>query len=190
MMKSYTPGAAYDYFRGWSINSHLKLDKIKRTNDKTINPSAGYTMDLMMDIEKNDFIDSLDFSDSGTLLENFSANNLVRLRIDGSYHFGIPKMKFLTLSLRSQLGWISNNNANSFFPFLFRWYAWHQGLSLLCNPWYKERYVRYYTKDTSFSNKHYKTTWLIFQNATLGGIFQFGDAWTEEFSIKKSFEFS
>ena len=37
------------------------FDKRKKTNDKTINPSAGYVLDLTMDIEQNDFIDSLLF---------------------------------------------------------------------------------------------------------------------------------
>ena len=181
------PGAAYDYFRGWSINSHFKFDKRKKTNDKTINPSAGYVLDLTMDIEQNDFIDSLDFSDSGTLLESFGANNLIRLSADGSYHLEIPKMKSLNLSLRSQLGWMSNNNADSFFHFYLGGMPGIRGYPYYAIHGSKSAMFDVTLRSPIFSNKHYKTMWLIFQNATLGGIIQFGDAWTEKLSIKKSF---
>ena len=50
-------GAAYDYFRGWSMSGAWSIDMRKRTLDKTINPSAGYTVNANIDLEKNDFIE-------------------------------------------------------------------------------------------------------------------------------------
>jgi len=35
-------GAAYDYFRGWTLSGDWSLDMIKRRLDKSINPSKGF----------------------------------------------------------------------------------------------------------------------------------------------------
>ena len=61
-------GAAYDYFRGWSMSGAWSIDMRKRTLDKTINPSAGYTVNANIDLEKNDFIEGLNFSESGDFI--------------------------------------------------------------------------------------------------------------------------
>jgi hypothetical protein len=37
-----------------------------------------------------------------------------------------------------------------------------------------------------FMENHYKAKWTIWQNSTLGAIFQVGDAWTDTYSLKKS----
>ena len=40
-----------------------------------------------------------------------------------------------------------------------------------------------------FMEKHYKAKWMIWQNSTLGAIFQIGNAWTTKFlknEVKKS----
>ncbi len=37
-----------------------------------------------------------------------------------------------------------------------------------------------------FMEKHFKAKWMIWQNSTLGAVFQIGDAWTDTYSLKKS----
>ena len=75
-------GAAYDYYRGASINADWKIDIIKPRLDGGINPSNGLKLSAKIDIENNKFIKGLDFSDAGTLVEKFMDNNLVRLQSD------------------------------------------------------------------------------------------------------------
>ena len=94
-------GAAYDYFRGWSMSGAWSID-MRKNLDKTINPSAGYTVNANIDLEKNDFIEGLNFSESGTLLESFKNNNLGRFQLSGSYHYELPWKKRWTLSLSGQ----------------------------------------------------------------------------------------
>ena len=181
------PGAAYDYFRGWSLNSNWKIDMRKRTLDKTINPSNGFTLNANLDIEKNDFIDGLDFSDSGTLLESFKPNNLLRFQFAGSYHHRLPRMDLLTLSISTKIGWISNKNADSFFHFYMGGMPGLRGYPYYAIHGTKSGMVDLTIRAPLFREKHYKTKLMIFQNATIGAIYQFGDAWNNDFLLKKSF---
>ena len=93
-------GAAYDYFRGWSLSGAWSIDMRKRTLDKTINPSSGYQLSLNLDLEKNNFIEGLNFSESGTLLEEFKSNDLGRIQLGGSYHYELPWKKRWTISIK------------------------------------------------------------------------------------------
>ena len=110
-------GAAYDYFRGWSLSGDWSLDMVKRRLDKTINPSKGFKIWSKIDLENNDFIEGLDLSESGTLTEKFKDNNLGRIQLGGSNYYELPWQKRWTISLTSQVGWISNNDVDSFFHF-------------------------------------------------------------------------
>ena len=49
-------GAAYDYYRGASINIDWKLDIIKPRLDGGINPSNGLKLSGKIDVENNKFI--------------------------------------------------------------------------------------------------------------------------------------
>ena len=93
------------------------METISPRKDGNINPSNGFTVNVNLSIEKNDFIEGLNFSNAGTLLEEYSANNLVRLAIDGKYHLEIPHTNRWTISAETNLGWLSNTEADSFFNF-------------------------------------------------------------------------
>jgi len=195
-------GAAYDYFRGWSMSGDWSLDMVKRRLDKTINPSKGFKIWSKVDLENNDFIEGLDLSESGTLTEKFKDNNLGRVQLGGSYYYELPWQKRWTVSLTSQVGWISNNNVDSFFHFYLGGLPGLKGY-----PFYSIQGTHSAMIDATFRmpifmEKHYKAKWTIWQNSTLGAIFQVGDAWTnaeevepeeelkenhaEAFSLKKS----
>ena len=62
-------GAAYDYYRGASINADWKIDIIKPRLDGGINPSNGLKLSAKIDIENNKFIKGCIFH--GLLFENF-----------------------------------------------------------------------------------------------------------------------
>lgn len=179
-------GAAYDYFRGWSISGAWSIDMRKRTLDKTINPSAGYTVNANIDLEKNDFIEGLNFSESGTLLENFKSNNLGRFQLGGSYHFELPWKKRWTISLSGQLGWISNNNVDSFFHFYLGGMPGLKGYPFYSIQGTKSSLLDLTFRVPVFMERHYKFNWIILQNSTIGLVMQAGDAWTDDMSIKKS----
>ena len=179
-------GAAYDYFQGWSLSSDWSLDMIKRRLDKGINPSKGFKVWAKIDLEKNKFIEGLNLSESGTLTEEWDDNNLGRLQAGGSIHYEIPGQNRWTISLSSQVGWISNNDVDSFFHFYLGGLPGLKGY-----PFYSIQGTHSAMIDATFRmpifmENHYKAKWTIWQNSTLGAIFQVGDAWTDTYSLKKS----
>ena len=179
-------GAAYDYFRGWTLSGDWSLDMIKRRLDKSINPSKGFKVWTKLDLEKNDFIEGLNLSDSGTLTEDFKDNSLGRFQAGGSFYYELPWRKRWTVSLTGQFGWISNDIVDSFFHFYLGGLPGIKGY-----PFYSIQGTHSAMVDATFRmplfmEKHYKAKWIIWQNSTLGAIFQFGDAWTDNYSIKKS----
>jgi len=179
-------GAAYDYFRGLSLSVDWSLDRIKRSLDASINPSNGFIIHARIDLEKNDFIEGLNLSESGTLLEKFKENDLTRLRVDGSYHYKVPWKKRWTLSLKGHAGWISNQNIDSFFHFYLGGIPGMRGYPFYSIQGTKSALLDATFRIPIFMEKHYKAKWVIFQNSTLGAVIQVGDAWTDDISLKKS----
>jgi len=179
-------GAAYDYFRGLSLSADWSFDRIKRSLDASINPSKGYIIHARIDLEKNDFIEGLNLSESGTLLEKFKENNLTRLQVNGSYHYKVPWKNRWTLSLKGHAGWISNQNVDSFFHFYLGGIPGMRGYPFYSIQGTKSALLDVTFRMPIFMEKHYKAKWVIFQNSTLGAVIQVGDAWTDDISIKKS----
>ena len=81
--------------------------------------SNGFKVSAKIDLEKNKFIDGLDLSDAGTLVENFKDNNLARFQGDFTYHYELPWVERLTTSLYLNGGYITNTEVDSFFHFPF-----------------------------------------------------------------------
>ena len=179
-------GAAYDYFRGWSLSGAWSIDMRKRTLDKTINPSSGYQLSVNLDLEKNNFIEGLNFSESGTLLEEFKSNDLGRIQLVGSYHYELPWKKRWTISIKGHAGWISNNDVDSFFHFYMGGMPGIKGYPFYSIQGTKSGLLDITMRVPIFMERHFKLNWLILQNSTLGFIMQAGDAWTSQMSIKKS----
>ena len=80
-----------------SIVEIASLNGVKRLIDSNINPSSGFKLEASILYEKNDFIEGLDLSDAGTLLPNYSNNNLWRIKQSSSLHLTIPKTNLLPL---------------------------------------------------------------------------------------------
>ncbi|MBE76628.1 MAG: hypothetical protein CMG41_02695 [Candidatus Marinimicrobia bacterium] len=170
-------GTAYDYYRGASINIDWKLNIIKPRLDGGINPSNGLKVSAKIDIENNKFIEGLDFSDAGTLVENYKDNNLVRFQGYFTYHYELPWVERLTASIHMNGGYITNTEVDSFFHFF------NGGMSGLKGyPFYAIEGTKTALFDLTFRlplfrEKHIKLGWFIMQNSVFGAIFQFGDAW-------------
>ena len=186
-------GAAYDYFRGKSLNFKWGIDLVKRSLNKTINPSEGFSFNTQIDFEKNDFIEGLSFSDSGTLTEDFKGNNLIRFKINGNYHYELPFLNRWTLSVSNQMGYISNNDVDSFFHFYLGGMPGLKGYSFYSIKGTRSLLFDATIRFPLFTEKHYKAKWTIFQNSTFGAIMQAGDAWghvenqeIKKFELKKS----
>ena len=173
-------GSAYDYYRGASINVDWKLNIIKPRLDGGINPSNGLKLSAKIDIENNKFIEGLDFSDAGTLVENFKDNNLTRLQGDITYHYEFPWVDRLTTSFHISGGYITNTEVDSFFHFF------NGGMSGLKGyPFYSIEGTKTALFDLSLRlpllrEKHIKLGWFIMQNSVIGAIFQLGDAWRHD----------
>tara|TARA_B100000073_G_scaffold136449_1_gene111966 strand:- start:4234 stop:7182 length:2949 start_codon:yes stop_codon:yes gene_type:complete len=180
-------GAAYDYFRGWSINTNWNLNMVKKGLHSTINPSGGFSINADINFEKNDFIEGLNLSDSGTLTEEFKPNNLIRLKLNGIYHFKIPFLKKQTVSVRGDIGLVSNSNVDSFFHFYLGGLTGIKGYPFYSIQGTKNLLLDLNYRIPIFSEKHYKFNWIILQNSTIGVVAQMGNAWTKELSnLKKS----
>jgi len=181
-------GIGYDYFRGKSLGLKWNLDSYKRRVDQNINP-VGFTINLDIRKDFNEFIEGLDLSESGTLISNFNNNNLIRMELNGKYLWEIPNTNRWTISLGGKTGLISNTKVDSFF------YFFGGGLpGLKGYPFYSIEGTHMVIADLTmripiFREKHISLGWFTLQNGSFGLISQMGDAWNNDLSkinIKKS----
>ena len=173
-------GVAYDYYNGVSINLDWKLNVIKPRLDGNINPSNGFKVSAKIDLEKNKFIDGLDLSDAGTLVENFKDNNLARFQGDFTYHYELPWIERLTTSLHLNGGYITNTKVDSFFHFFNGGMSGLKGYPFYGIEGTRTALIDFSVRYPLMREKHVKIGWFIMQNSVLGAIFQFGDAWREK----------
>ena len=184
-------GIGYDYFRGKNLGFKWNLDSYKRRVDQNINP-VGFSINLDVKKEFNEFIEGLDLSESGTLISNFNKNDLVRTELNGKYLWEIPNTNRWTISLGGKAGLITNTKVDSFF------YFFGGGLpGLKGYPFYSIEGSHMAMADLSmripiFREKHFQIGWFTVQHGTLGIITQLGDAWNNDqskISIKRSVGF-
>ncbi|MBT3937105.1 MAG: hypothetical protein HOD28_02430 [Candidatus Marinimicrobia bacterium] len=184
-----TGGISYDYYRSTSIGFNWNLDLVKRRYDKNINPSKGYKVWTSLDIEKNEFIEGIDFSDAGSLKEVYAPNNHLKWQGGGDYHFELPNTERWTLNTSAKAGFTySSTEIDSFFHFF------NGGLTGLKGyPFYSVEGTRFALLETTFrfplfTEQNYLFGWTQFQNSYLGLMFQVGDAWSQnkEINLKKS----
>lgn len=174
-------GIGYDYFRGSELGINWSLNQFQRRIDQNINP-VGYQVHINLTQEWNQFIDGLDLSESGTLVSKFKDNNLFQAEFKGKYLWEIPSTKRWTLSMGTQVGWISNVEVDSFF------YFFAGGLpGLKGYPFYSLEGTNMAIGELGlriplFREKHFGLGWFTLQNSTIGIILQTGDAWNRAYS--------
>lgn len=174
-------GIAYDYYKGWLNGVKWNLNNVKRLADANINPSKGFTVNFAAIHEQNDFITGLNLSDAGTLLAEFGNNDSWRVDLKGSYHVSIPFTNRWTISMESQLGWLSNDEIDPFFNFFGGGLIGMKGY-----PFYSIEGTRQMINDVTFriplfTEKHFQLGWFIMQNSVLGLVYQSGNAWRGDF---------
>ena len=170
-------GLAYDYYKGLISGVRLSLNGVKRLIDSNINPSSGFKLEASILYEKNDFIEGLDLSDAGTLLPNYSNNNLWRIKQSSSLHLTIPKTNRITINLESITGMITNAEADSFFNFFAGGMNGLKGYPFYSIEGNTMALFSSTLRFPLFREKHIPLGWIIIQNSTLGIIGQTGDAW-------------
>lgn len=187
--QSLETGVGYDYFRGSDIGLLWRLENIEQRIDASINPSRGFRIQLSGTHERNQFIRGLNLSDAGTLVPEYSPNNLDRVAGNVSYYLEIPGTNRMTISLGNQLGWISNSKVDSFF------YSYAGGMpGLRGYPYYSLGGTRKWVGDFNFRiplfrEQDYSLGWFTLQQSVIGFIVQAGDAWNPElssFNLKRS----
>ncbi len=180
-------GLAYDYYRGVVTGLNWDLSAIKPRFDGNINPSNGFEVKVDVAYENNDFITGLDFSDAGTLVEEFKANDFGRINISGIYHLEIPYTDRMTVSAYSDLGWINSTKIDSFFNYFAGGMDGIKGYSYYSIEGSNKAIGGFDVRIPIFSEKHYALGWFIAQNSIIGFTGQIGDAWTKNtFDPKKS----
>jgi len=170
-------GFAYDYFKGWSISSHWEIDLVKKSLDKNINPAKGFSLSTSIDFEKNDFIEGLNLSESGTLTGEYKDNDLIRFQLASKYHYRLPIFESLTFNIGSSISYINNDNVDSFFHTYLGGMPGLKGYPFYSIQGTKSTILDLSIRTPIFKEKHHKFNWAIFQNSTIAGIFQIGDAW-------------
>ena len=170
-------GLAYDYYKGLISGMRLSVNGVKRLIDSNINPSSGFKLDASILYEKNDFIEGLNLSDAGTLLPNYSNNNLWRMKQSSSLYLTIPKTKRITINLESITGMITNTEADSFFNFFAGGLNGLKGYPFYSIEGNSMALFSSTLRVPVFREKHIPLGWLIIQNSTLGIMGQIGDAW-------------
>ncbi len=173
-------GLAYDYYKGLISGMRLSVNGVKRLIDSNINPSSGFKLDASVLYEKNDFIEGLNLSDAGTLLPNYSNNNLWRIKQSSSLYLTIPKTKRITINLESITGMITNTEADSFFNFFAGGLNGLRGYPFYSIEGNSIALFSSTLRVPIFREKHIPLGWLIIQNSTLGIIGQIGDAWDKK----------
>ena len=173
-------GLAYDYYKGLISGMRLSVNGVKRLIDSNINPSSGFKLDASVLYEKNDFIEGLNLSDAGTLLPNYSNNNLWRIKQSSSLYLTIPKTKRITINLESITGMITNTEADSFFNFFAGGLNGLRGYPFYSIEGNSMALFSSTLRVPIFREKHIPLGWLIIQNSTLGIIGQIGDAWDKK----------
>ena len=93
----------------------------------------------------------------------------------------------MNLSIGGELGWISNNEADSFFHFYLGGMPGIKGYSFYSIQGTKKIFLDFTFRIPIFSQRHYKMGWVTIQNSTFGLINQIGDAWyPDKLLLKKS----
>lgn len=179
-------GFAYDYYRGLSTGVRFSMDNIKATVDKNINPSKGNKFKVNVSYDMNDFIDGLNLSDSGTLVEKFAPNNYFKIDAIGSIHTSFLPSKRWTLNFTAKGGWLSNSSVESFFNYFGGGMDGIQGYPYYSFEGTNSVFSEIALRIPLFRQKHIPLGWMIWQNSTIGIEYQFGDTWTDEFSMKQS----
>jgi len=182
-------GVAYDYYRGNYLGFNWSGDLLKRRADSNINPSKGFTYNLNVTLEKNKFIDGLNLSDAGTLVEEFKNNDLMRIEFDTDYHLELPHTRRWTLSFEAMGGWLSNTEADSFFNFFGGGLPGIQGYSFYSIEGNRSAIGEVVLRIPFIYLRNYPILWYNLNNAAFAVISQFGDSWSGElanFNLKKS----
>ncbi len=179
-------GYAYDYYRGLSTGVRFGMNNIKATVDKNINPSKGNRFKVNISYEMNDFIDGLNLSDSGTLIEEFAPNNYFKIGAIGSIHTSILPSKRWTLNFSAKGGWLSNSSVETFFNYFGGGLDGIQGYPYYSFEGTNSIFSEVALRIPMFRQKHLPVGWMIWQNSTIGLEYQIGDTWTDEFDLKQS----
>ena len=173
----------YDYFQGIDFGFSWKIDLIKRRLDGNINPSNGLSLWSLVKFEKNKFINGLDLSDAGTLIESWANNNLNKIELGGSLHFELPKLERWTGTIKTEYGKISNQSVDDFFHFYVGGMPGLKGYPFYSIQGTNKLITELSMRVPIFREKHIPFFWMIFQNMTFGTIFQIGDAWVGRNSL-------
>lgn len=179
-------GYSYDYFRGISTGIRYGIDNVEMTVDRNINPSKGFRMFADISYQLNDFIDGLNLSDSGTLVEDFAPNNYLTVNVNGSYFINVFPAKRWTLGITAKSGWLSNKDVDSFFNYFGGGLDGIQGYSYYSFEGTNSIFSEIALRIPIFRLHHIPFGWTIWQNATVGVEYQFGDTWSDEFNLKQS----
>jgi len=179
-------GYAYDYYKGLSTGIKFGWNSIKATVDRDINPSKGFSFKANIAYELNDFIDGLNLSNSGTLIENFAPNNYLKIDAIGSIHKTILPSKRWTLNLSAKGGWLSNSSVESFFNYFGGGMDGIQGYPYYSFEGTNSIFTEIALRIPMFRQEHIPLGWMIWQNSTIGLKYQLGDTWTDDFSMKQS----
>ncbi|MFC1480784.1 hypothetical protein ACFL6E_00880 [Candidatus Neomarinimicrobiota bacterium] len=175
-----TGSLPFDYYVGTVLSMRWQWSTVMPQYGGNMFPSSGFSINVDTKLEKNGLIDGFSISDYGTLAANLKSNNTARLLVNFEQHFGIGKKRSLRGTYEGQLGWLSNQDIDSFFQFFggglpgLKGYTYYdstaQGNNLMIHT--------LTTRVPVMVEKHIPLGPVIWQNASFGLVGQVGDAFT------------
>ena len=167
-----------DYYTGAILSMRWQWSAIIPQYGGNMFPSSGFRINIDTKLEKNRLIEDFFITDYGTLGSKYMSNNTVRLLVNFEQHFSIGKKRRLRGTYAGQLGWLSNQDIDSFFQFFggglpgLKGYTYYdstaQGNNLFIHT--------LTTRIPIMLEKHIPFGPVIWQNASIGLIGQVGDA--------------
>ena len=104
----------------------------------------------------------------------------MRVTLDGEMHWEIPQTNRWAISAETNLGWLSNTEADSFFNFFGGGLLGIQGYPFYSIEGNRMIMSKLDFRIPIFREKHYPMGWFVLQNSVVGLMLQAGDAWNPE----------
>ncbi|NOX38700.1 MAG: hypothetical protein GXO78_14315 [Calditrichaeota bacterium] len=170
------PPVRYTYLKGHIISLWLRYKRLPLNLESDINPVKGRYITLRINREWNRFLE--DFAtDRAVGLEIFKPVNFTRFELDWEEYLPVPFLKYHTLDLRMQLGYI-DRPVDSFFYFFagglvglkgYPYYSIEGRTMVIGTAIYRFPISR--QMNLEIGQVH-------FNKLYLGALFQYGNAWT------------
>ena len=180
----------FDYYIGKHAGINWTTEVSRATVDGDINPSNGFSVNIDLRRERDDFLSGFKINeDYSTLQPDYTEYDFWRLRAGAKVHFTIPRTDKWTTTLHLQTGWMSRTDVDSFFYFFGGGMPGIKGYPFYSIEGSRMAIASLFFRIPLIRERHIPLGPFILQNINLGLVGQIGDAWIGTVSPKRSVGF-